>query len=773
MCIRDFLRTYGLRVDFSFTPLPTIQCENDEFLMDALRERGMCTATELQRLNACRMWLQVARISDISSSDGKFLRIDCLTGIKTQPFRSQTKWPRQGRPPKQWWALWKRKVQRVLSSNGSSLTLRHSLGQWTEDINVKEWEVVYSGMSGTPEVFCRQLNGEYDVFRGEVGNCGTHAFVSAVCCGIVDRCPADSVPASLGQCRKDGRQRVSFRSRKAPLQHNDTDVNSFQAYVARQAPYIRTILQHANLSDETAAAVAATVESENTLHCGSDGGLLNGIGTFGFVWANASSREVIASGKGYVPGHIVGMSSTRAELCGIFAALLYLELATKYHHLVLPRQAKMCTVYCDSSAALQRISKLSYDSFGTTWRCRANYDLEAAINARLQSSRMQFSWIWVKGHARRRKKPFEFTWPETLNDHADSLATTARDDALTPDKSHWPEQAISIAGPRGRISGRLDHEIRYCCTANDLQSYWQQRYNWTAAQAAYVDIVGTKAAAKTLQPDTARRIQKLRCGWLPVNNREARSDPDRPSGCSACSPANLVPETVDHIFQCTETSRRRAILERFSTFFDYFRSMKTANSIISAIQAGAVAWVEQRDPPSVDSLNLPDNRIGQLTRQAYLEQTSLGWNVLFRGFWATSWRLAQEEQFRTYRSRERQDSGERWAARAHLWFYDTFNLLWGLRNDAEHGDDKDTQRLIRIAKCERAIRRLYDKGKDLPYAERHPFRDPIEDLLQQPIQMQELWIDKTEAYLRKAFQRERARPRGQPAITNFFARLHG
>ena len=142
----------------------------------------------------------------------------------------------------------------------------------------------------------------------------------------------------------------------------------------------------------------------------------------------------------------------------------------------------------------------------------------------------------------------------------------------------------------------------------------------------------------------------------------------------------------------------------------YFRSMKTATSIISAIQMGAVAWVKQRDPPSVDNLNLPHNWIGQLTRQAYIEQTSLGWNVLFRGFWATSWRLAQEEQFRTYRSRERQDTGDRWAARAHLWFYDTFNLLWGLRNDAEHGNDRDTPRLIQIAKCERAIRQLYNKG---------------------------------------------------------------
>ena len=336
----------------------------------------------------------------------------------------------------------------------------------------------------------------------------------------------------------------------------------------------------------------------------------------------------------------------------------------------------------------------------------------------------------------------------------------------------FADQDISIVGPRGRICGRLASEIRYCCTAPDLFSYWQQRFGWTATQVQSIDIQGTAAASKGMRPDSARRIQKLRCGWLPVNSRESRCDPDRLSGCSACSPSDLVPETVDHLFQCSSTARRRAVLDRFSSFYSHFRSMKTSKPLIAAMQTGAIAWVEGRSTPCVDTLDLPASPLGELIRKAYVEQTSLGWNVLFRGFWVTTWRLAQEEQFSMYRSRELQDTGERWSARAQTWFFDMFDLLWGLRNADEHGADDDTQRLIRVSKCERAIRRLYDKGEDLPYAERHPFRDDIEDLLHQPVHAQELWIDKTEAYLRKAFQRARARPRGQPAITNFFTRLH-
>jgi hypothetical protein len=46
------------------------------------------------------------------------------------------------------------------------------------------------------------------------------------------------------------------------------------------------------------------------------------------------------------------------------------------------------------------------------------------------------------------------------------------------DSDHWPEQIISVIGPRGRICGRLQEEIRFCCTDPTLISYWTERYNW-------------------------------------------------------------------------------------------------------------------------------------------------------------------------------------------------------------------------------------------------------------------------------------------------------
>jgi ribonuclease HI len=498
---------------------------------------------------------------------------------------------------------------------------------------------------------------------------GTHVLVSATRRGTVDGYPGDAVPALTGPDgkRMDGNE--WFLHTILPSIGNEQSHGLKLCSICdSQEKHIQTILQYADLSDAAAAAVAHQIDSDVSLSGGTDGGLLNGFGTFGFVWTDYPSSSILVKGKRQVLGLTHGMSSTRAELCGIYAALVYLNLVTTYHHLVPNQARKKCTIYCDSKAALQRISDLSYAGFGTTWRCRANYDLEAAIKGCLRDLFMQFTGVWVKGHARRRKKPLDFTWEESLNDYADILATEAREVRSTPDSSHWPEQQISIEGPRGRISGRLDHEIRYCCTATDILSYWQQRFHWSKTQVNSIELDGTRAASKKLRPEMAQRIQRLRCGWLPVNTRESRSDPDRVSGCSACSTANLVPETVNHVFQCTAPSRRTALLARFSSFVANFRSRKTSKSLIAALQAGATAWAKQRELPTVDSLNLPENRLGNLIWQAYTEQTSLGWNVLFRGFWVTAWQLAQEEQFCMYRSWEVQDTGEIWAAHSQLWF---------------------------------------------------------------------------------------------------------
>jgi hypothetical protein len=100
--------------------------------------------------------------------------------------------------------------------------------------------------------------------------------------------------------------------------------------------------------------------------------------------------------------------------------------------------------------------------------------------------------------------------------------------------------------------------------------------------------------------------------------------------------------------------------------------------------------------------------------------------------------------------------------------FDLFGLAWGVRNADEHGADLETQRLIRLAKCERAIRRLYLAGDLLPHHERRPFRDPIDDVLSKSLCKQERWVTLTEEYLPGAAKRVKDQQEtGQRSLTAY------
>jgi hypothetical protein len=191
-------------------------------------------------------------------------------------------------------------------------------------------------------------------------------------------------------------------------------------------------------------------------------------GTFGFVVGNLLLGTTIVIGRGNVPGAPVIMSSTRAKLCGIFAAVTYVRLVQEYCHGITPRKGLGYTLYCNSKEALSRMTNSYFDEFGTIWRCRANYDLEVAIHQCLK--RFRFQWIGsgcVAGHAIKRKRREKFTCGEALNDTSDHLATEAREYSTTDDHDHWPEQEVSVIGLRGRMCGRLKPVRTYCFVVID------------------------------------------------------------------------------------------------------------------------------------------------------------------------------------------------------------------------------------------------------------------------------------------------------------------
>jgi hypothetical protein len=100
--IRRFLKTVAAEVHLPQETRPRIYRQHDRYLMEIFREQGLSTP-DLRRLNRCRLYLQVARVSDITNIRGTHLydhviTVDRQADAQLQYPFSKLTWPRQPRP---------------------------------------------------------------------------------------------------------------------------------------------------------------------------------------------------------------------------------------------------------------------------------------------------------------------------------------------------------------------------------------------------------------------------------------------------------------------------------------------------------------------------------------------------------------------------------------------------------------------------------------------------------------------------------------------------
>jgi hypothetical protein len=104
--IRDFLLHINAKIMNATTGLATYRI-NDSMIRDA-PELRQTSRKEQILINRCRIYLQVESISDIASSDGKFIHEAWLNGKSKKPSRLTKRWPNQGDTGKEAWSIWKR-----------------------------------------------------------------------------------------------------------------------------------------------------------------------------------------------------------------------------------------------------------------------------------------------------------------------------------------------------------------------------------------------------------------------------------------------------------------------------------------------------------------------------------------------------------------------------------------------------------------------------------------------------------------------------------------
>ena len=101
----------------------------------------------------------------------------------------------------------------------------------------------------------------------------------------------DAVPAEMQvTAKKRKRCKIVYRA-QLPSPPCRAEPATFVEYVARQPHHVRRLLRDCDLTETFPQAFVSLICSSGTLNEGTDGGFLNGLGTFGFVWRVATQAD--------------------------------------------------------------------------------------------------------------------------------------------------------------------------------------------------------------------------------------------------------------------------------------------------------------------------------------------------------------------------------------------------------------------------------------------------------------------------------------------------
>ena len=116
--------------------------------------------TDTKRINACRNYLRVTFLSEISNIKGTALITGSLIGDKSKIVNSNLGWPNQSKPNISTWLLWSRTIKRIYCAQSQSGLLRPSkrLGQWTKNQTQSTQQHNFLYSPSTKEIYFRQTS---------------------------------------------------------------------------------------------------------------------------------------------------------------------------------------------------------------------------------------------------------------------------------------------------------------------------------------------------------------------------------------------------------------------------------------------------------------------------------------------------------------------------------------------------------------------------------------------------------------------------------------
>ena len=105
------IQQYNIQLKLQSTFQLTKQRTNDSNIMENELTNNDELTTELKQCNACRLFLQVNYLSELTTIDGKSLDTIIISATITNRSKSNLIWPNQHQPKLKYWIKWINKIK--------------------------------------------------------------------------------------------------------------------------------------------------------------------------------------------------------------------------------------------------------------------------------------------------------------------------------------------------------------------------------------------------------------------------------------------------------------------------------------------------------------------------------------------------------------------------------------------------------------------------------------------------------------------------------------
>jgi hypothetical protein len=723
--VRQFLFTIAGKI--SIPTLTTISTSRvDDIAIMNNPHRKHFSQTQLEAINACRLYLQITTLAEISNDLGTHLLQCAITGETTTAGKptiwtystSTIKWPYQLRPPPVAWKFWKSYLKQFTTQTPSKQLLS-PLGDWLPSCRLqRQWTFLQSDNT----IFQATTNNTYRVYNSiqtRARKIQTFQF-SHHHTGTIQ-----------------GRVHPII-----PIEHNTLQIRASRKTTTQQVNNPVTTLPTSNNSEYTKLhEYILSSQAESTIYIASDGGLLYDKATYGGI-INTNDTTIWEIKGSITPQ--AQLSSLTAEAYGCYYTIdkLFQEIG------IVSLKNKHIILICDSKSLLSRLHSLVHYPITPTTCLTPEYEVISSI-ASLLKQLPSFTLEHIKSH-----QTGILSHEALLNSKCDELATEAR--SMRPPTTKipiLPQSRATFTINDSQVSSQYIHQIRSAALSQDLREYYMEKYQWCNNT---IDLIQWKCHGRALlslhgrhQKTMLQFIHK----WLPINTSYSLQAIGTGKLCPYCKSCD---ETHEHFLTCTHPHCNSLWIDEAEQIHQHINQQISDPILLKLLHLAITEWRTQKSPP-VPAFIPP------AYHQLFKSQSAIGWNQIVNGRFSTDWITIHDQNPAT------RSTGETWLIITIKALFQSVIRIWKARCNMNHGIDTESKRAQALLRLQPIVQQLYEQKNKLELPDQRIFSKSIDSLLEAPASIIENWIYKAKPLVKQGVHRANTNAKRQHLpIHSFF-----